>query len=168
MVVCLWGLYSSSIYRREGEEAAALGFPLGVGRTRARRSPIHFLLGSGFILGRSPIPSYLHLFSSWAYGPLWGRFPSPLGAGAPPLGPMWPPGWVGPTRWTPGTHLSLPVHYRKYPKLFRNPNTTFLYINLYLRTIPELLVTSGVSSRIPNNLRSPTHISQYYRNVTER
>ncbi len=28
-----------------------------------------------------------------------------------------------------------------------------LYINLYLRTIPELLVTSGISSGTPNNFR---------------
>ena len=76
--------------------------------------------------------------------------------------------WVGPTWWTLGTHLSLPVHYRKCPKLFQNPNTSFLYINLYLRIIPELLVMSGISSGTPNNLRSPTYITQYYRNITER
>ncbi len=125
MAVYLWGLYSSSIYRREREEQASLGFPLGVGRTRARRSPIHFLLGSGFILGRSPIPSYLHLFSSWAYGPLWGRFPSPLGAGAPPLRSMWPP-VVGGTHpvdprnpfVTPGTLPEMPKTFPEFKHHF--------------------------------------------------
>ena len=29
----------------------------------------------------------------------------------------------------------------------------FLYINLHLQTIPELLVTSGISSGAPNNFR---------------
>ena len=119
------GLYSSSIYRREREEQASLGFPLGVGRTRARRSPIHFLLGSGFILGRSPIHSYLHLFSSWAYGPLWGRFPSPLGVGAPPLGPMCPPGVGGPHPVDPRNPFVTPSTLPEIPKTFLKPKYHF-------------------------------------------
>ena len=39
------------------------------------------------------------------------------------------------------------------PKHFRRPNPSILYINLYLRTIPELHVTSRISSGTPNNLR---------------
>ena len=48
---------------------------------------------------------------------------------------------------------SFPVQYRKNPNFFRNPNNNFPYINLYLRTILELLVTSGISSGTPNNIR---------------
>ena len=53
------GLYSSSIYRREGEEAAGLGLPLGVGRTKVEveestsnptPSRIPILLGKPFPL----------------------------------------------------------------------------------------------------------------------
>ena len=40
---------------------------------------------------------------------------------------------------TPGT---LP----EMPETFPESKYHFLYINLYLRTIPELLVTSGISS----------------------
>ena len=31
-------------------------------------------------------------------------------------------------------------------------------MNLYIRTIPELLVMSKISSETPNNIRTPTHI----------
>ena len=59
-------------------------------------------------------------------------------------GPLWNP---------PEPSGSFPVQYRKNPNFFRNPNNNFPYINLYLRTIPELLVTSGISSGTPNNIR---------------
>ena len=62
-------------------------------------------------------------------------------------------GDVGPTWWTPGTLPVVPVRYRKNLKLFRLPKQDFPYINLYLRTIPELLVTSGISSGTPNNFQ---------------
>ena len=52
-----------------------------------------------------------------------------------------------------GTFWKLPGTIPKKPELFRNPNNNFPYINLYLRTIPELLVTSGISSGTPNNIR---------------
>ena len=39
------------------------------------------------------------------------------------------------------------------------PNNIILYINLYLRTIPELLIMSVISSGTPNNIRSPNHIT---------
>ena len=70
-----------------------------------------------------------------------------------PLKPMGPFGIGGPTRWTPGTLSVVPVQYRLPPKLSRWPKLDFLYINLHLRTIPELLVTSGISSGTPNNFR---------------
>ena len=139
----------------------ALGFPLGPWLPAKRWNPPPTRRwGAGEESYSNKDSSHPPPFSSWVHGPSWGRLPSPPGAGAPPLGPMCPPGWVGPSGWTPGTHSSLPVHYRKYLKLFWNPNTTFLYINLYLRTIPELLMMSRISSGTPNILRSPTHISQ--------
>ena len=70
-----------------------------------------------------------------------------------PLQPMGPSEIGGPTRWTPGTLSVVPVQYRLPPKLSRWPKLVFLYINLHLRTIPELLVTSGISSGTPNNFR---------------
>src|SRR3989337_3147203 len=45
------------------------------------------------------------------------------------------------------------------PKLFWCPNTIVLYINLYLLTISRLLVMFVISSGIPNNIRSPNHIT---------
>ena len=85
----------------------------------------------------------------------------PLGAGAlgpyrprrTPYSPCGPLGTGGPTRWTPGTLPVVPVQYRRPRNLSRWPKQDFLYINLYLRTIPELLVTSGISSGTPNNFR---------------
>ena len=52
-----------------------------------------------------------------------------------------------------GTFWKLPGTIPKNPNFSRNPNNNFPYINLYLRTIPELLVTSGISSGTPNNIR---------------
>ena len=52
-----------------------------------------------------------------------------------------------------GTFWKLPGTIPKNPNFFRRPNKDFPYINLYPRTIPELLVTSGISSRTPNNIR---------------
>ena len=66
---------------------------------------------------------------------------------------MWPLGAGGPTRWTPETLPVVPVRYRKNPKLFRLTKQDFPYINLYLRTIPELLAAFGITSGTPNNLR---------------
>src|SRR4051812_29719415 len=43
----------------------------------------------------------------------------------------------------------------------------FLYIILYLRTIPEPLVTSGISSGTPNNLRFAAYTYLYNPSVTE-
>ena len=41
----------------------------------------------------------------------------------------------------------------------RRSNTIIPYINLYLRTIQKFLVMSVISSRTPNNIRSPTYIT---------
>src|SRR3989337_116732 len=71
---------------------------------------------------------------------LWGLSPLPTF--------MWVPHAGGPHSRT------FPVQYRKNSNFFRNPDNNFPYMNLYLRTIPELLVMSGISSGTPNNLRS--------------
>ena len=53
----------------------------------------------------------------------------------------------------PGTLPVALVHYRYDPETSRCPFDNFPYINLYLRTIPELLVTSWISSESLNNFR---------------
>ena len=70
-----------------------------------------------------------------------------------PLRPMRPSERGGPSRWIPGTPAVAPVQYRYAPKTFRCPYDNFPYINLHLWTIPELLVTSGISSGTPNNIQ---------------
>ena len=66
---------------------------------------------------------------------------------------MGPSGMNGPTQWTPGTLPVVPVQYRVTPKLSRWLKYHFVYIILHLRTILELLVTFGISSGTPNNIR---------------
>ena len=80
---------------------------------------------------------------------------------------MGPSGMGGPTRWTTGTLPVVPVHYRVAPKLSRWPKLDFLYINLHLRTIPELLMMSGISSGTPNNFRVSTYSYLYNPSVIE-
>ena len=62
-----------------------------------------------------------------------------------------------PNLWTPpessGTFRKLPGTILEKPNFSWSPNNNFPYINLYLWTIPELLVTSGISSGTPNNIR---------------
>ena len=70
---------------------------------------------------------------------------------------MGPSGTGGPTRWTPGTLPVVPVQYRVTPKLSQWPKQHFLYIILYLRTIPELLLTSEISSGTANKLHTNIH-----------
>ena len=53
------------------------------------------------------------------------------------------------------------------PKLSRWPKLHFLYIILHLRTIPELLVTSRISSGIPNNFCITAYSYLYNPSVTE-
>ena len=59
-----------------------------------------------------------------------------------------------------------PNNVFSYPNIsgnIRNPfqrsNTIIPYIKLYLRTIPEFLVMSMISSGTPNNIRLPTYIT---------
>ena len=92
--------------------------------------------------------------------PTMGWFPSPLQ-------PMGPSGMGGPTRWTPGTLPVVPVQYRVTPKLSRWPKHHFLYIILYLQTILELLVMSGISSGTPKNIRVTAYTYPYNPSVTE-
>ena len=85
-------------------------------------------------------------------GPRGGR-PALQGLVPCPTRPMWPTKRGGPSRWTPGTPPVAPVQYRYAPETFRCSHDNFPYINLYLRTLPELLVRSGISSGTPNNIR---------------
>src|SRR3954470_11496025 len=93
-------------------------------------------------------PQTLGRMGPWgeAHQPTLGWFPSPLQ-------PMSPSGRGGPSRWTPEAPPVALVQYRYAPELFRCPYDNFPYINLYLRTVPELLVMSGISSGTPNNIR---------------
>ena len=85
---------------------------------------------------------------------------SPLWAGSPPhFSPWGPPGWVAPPGG-PGTILVT-------PKLSRWPKLHFLYIILHLWIIPELLVTSRISSGTPNNFRVTAYLYLYNPSVTE-
>ena len=52
-----------------------------------------------------------------------------------------------------GTFRKLPDTIPEKPNFSWNPNNNFPYINLYLRTILELLVTSGISSGTLNNIQ---------------
>ena len=80
---------------------------------------------------------------------------------------MGPSGMGGPTRWTPGTLPVVPVQYQCPLKLSRWPKLHFLYIILHLRTSPELLVTSGISSGTPNNIRVTAYTYPYNPSVIE-
>ena len=67
----------------------------------------------------------------------------------------------------PGTLPVVPVQYRLPPKLSRWAKLDFLYISLHLRTIPELLMTSEISSGIPNNFRVTAYSYLYNPSVIE-
>ena len=72
--------------------------------------------------------------------------------GAPPTAHVAPRDrWPHPVdpRDPPGGPGTLPIN----PETFLVTKQDFPYINLYLRTIPELLVTSGISFGTPNNIR---------------
>ena len=53
------------------------------------------------------------------------------------------------------------------PKLSRWPKLDFPYIILYLRTISEHLVTSGISSGTPNNFRFAAYYYLYNPSIIE-
>ena len=80
---------------------------------------------------------------------LGGGAPAHLGLVPSHTWPTQPSRAGGPTWWTPRTLPVVPVRYDST----RNLKRDFPYINLYLRTIPELLVTFGISSENPNNIR---------------
>ena len=92
-------------------------------------------------------------FPTLGAGEAQGGRTSPPGAGSPPtsahgsLRDRWPhPVDPRDPSGGPGT---IPIT----PKLSRWMKLDFLYINLHLWTIPELLMTSGISSGTPNNFR---------------
>ena len=66
-------------------------------------------------------------------------------------------------RWDPPEpSRTFSVSTGKFPNFFRNLEINFPYMNLILRTIPDLLVMSWIPSETPNNLRSPSYsISTY-------
>ena len=70
-------------------------------------------------------------------------------------------------RYCTGTLPVAPVQFRCPPKLSRWPKLDFLYRILYLRTISDLLVTSGISSGTPNNFRVSAYSYLYNPSVTE-
>ena len=104
-------------------------------------------------------PSPLGFPLSHAHGPWGAGSPGPLRLGRPPTAHATVLDVVEqfPDLRTPpessGTFWKLPGTIPKNPNFSRNPNNNFPYINLYLRTIPELLVTSGISSGTLNNIR---------------
>ena len=80
--------------------------------------------------------------------------PGPCRLGHHPLSPCWPPGEVDP--WNPSEPPgTIPANSRT----FRNPEKHFPYMNLYLRTILELLVMYRILSETLNYLR--THHYEY-------
>ena len=88
--------------------------------------------------------------------PTWAGLGRPLG----PLGRLGlAPHGRGPSR----TFLLEPSKaFRNIPDTsgtFRMNSRTFQYMNLILRTIPDLLVMPWIPSETPNNLRSPKLLS---------
>ena len=80
--------------------------------------------------------------------PLWARVLPSFWPVRPNNSPR-PPG-------TPSVDL---IIIRCISEPFRRPNTIIIYINLYLQTIPKLLVMSVISSGTLNNIRSATYIT---------
>ena len=119
----------------------------GVRRPRGEGKRVACPSSQGGAPSRVP-PSTL---GAWAQGR--GVRPAHQGLAPCPTQPMWPPGRGGPSRWTPGTLPVAPVQYRYDPETSRCPFDNFPYINLYLRTLPDLLVTSRIPSGTPNNIR---------------
>ena len=126
-----------SFYRREGKERGGGAPPLPSSLSKKRQEgwrPSSFhLIGLAAIRG--------------AHQPMWANvFPFLW-----PLSPIDPPD-------ASGTPSGDPITFRCISKPFWRPNAIVLYINLYLRTIPEILM-SVITSGTPNNIRSPNHIS---------
>ena len=104
-------------------------------------------------------------YSRWDSHLKWDSHPSIWGGGRPP---WWSPPWTLPTRvgrpWVVEslrdsafqsdffrTFLEPSRTFHKCTGSFPNLEYDFLYMNLILRTIPELLVMSGISSGTSNN-----------------
>ena len=133
--------------------------PLFIGEGARGAGPSRWDLEGGRRPGRGDLPPkqrgrpLLGFPPTLGAGAQRGGAPSPPGAGSCPTQPMWPPGRGGPSRWTPGTLPVAPVQYRYDPETSRCPFDNFPYINLYLRTLSHLLVTSRIPSGTPNNIR---------------
>lgn len=92
---------------------------------------------------------------------------SPLGAGSPPTSAHWTLRDRWPHPVDPRDPSGGPGTIPGDPETSRWPKQHFLYINLYLRTIPELLVTFGISFGTPNNIRFAAYSYSYNPSVTE-
>ena len=92
-------------------------------------------------MGRPKPPGHVGL-GEGAHNPLVGWF-------SPFPWPMKPPTLAG----APEIPFGHAGHQAVPPEHFRTPKPFIQYINLHLRTIPGLLVTSGFSSETPNNIR---------------
>ena len=105
----------------------------------------------------------------WPAGPRGGCAPGPVGPGRTPLVHVALPGqWAH--RW-PLRNLLETLRYNtgEFPNFFETLKINFPYMNLILRTIPNLLVMSWIPSETPNKLRSsPLLISHFYPSDVER
>ena len=131
-------------------------------------------LSSPPYIGGNP-QALLLLGLPFKWNPRWSRTPSwtrthPSGSARAGLGrPTWAPAGQGLVPPSPGpsrTFLLEPSEtFHKIPepsRPFRNNSITFQYMNLILRTIPDLLVMSRISSETPNKLRSPKLLSDNF------
>ena len=143
-------------YIKEGRPAGPRGAPSGGSPTRtpspSRLPPSFQRRGGKGKEGRGRRKRWGRVSNSdWVGGGarhlLWHASLSPLW----PMRPNNPRGVPVTSRYSKNTRIT--------PELFRCPNITFQYINLYLSTISRLLVMSVFSSGTPNKLRSPKHIT---------
>ena len=84
--------------------------------------------------------------------------PGPIGQAAPPR-PTLLIQVHGPTGGTHRNLLEPSRTFQKNPELSETQNFDFPYMNLILRTLPDLIVMSWIPSETPNKLRSPNHSS---------
>jgi hypothetical protein len=104
-------------------------------------------------------------------GETWSRWDSSLSLciGRPwRWSPPWTPpshlvGWLGLVDSTCHSEIFWMIlepsrTFHKFTGPFPNLEYDFPYLNLILRTIPELLVMSWIPSETPNNIRTPFHI----------
>ena len=130
-----WRSHLKGAARRPLGATAPLGFPnKGEHAPSGGNGPLGFpTLGAlGPWVGRTS-PSGAGSHATSAHGALQDRWPHPVD----PRDPSGGPGTI------PATPETFPMAETGLP----------IYIYLYLRTIPELLVTSGISSGTPNNFQ---------------